>query len=254
MKKQKKILVANWKMNPTTLKDVQTIINGTKVKARLFKKIQVVVCAPSLYTQALAGKIKKGNVSIGVQNISIELKGSYTGEISAPMLADLKVTYAIIGHSERRKMGETDEMVNKKVLNALKYKITPIICVGETTRDEEGFYLATIKDQLAEALKGVSRADVEKVMIAYEPVWAIGASAAMDPHDVHQMSIFIKKALIDIYKNKTMIPVPLLYGGSVEPANAQALMKEGEVDGLLVGRQSLDPQSFGEIMRSANSL
>ncbi len=149
----------------------------------------------------------------------------------------------IIGHSERRKMGETDEDVNKKVLLALKAKLTPIVCIGETTRDEEGKYLGFIKEQIEKALAGVQKNSLNKIIIAYEPVWAIGASTAMEAPDIHEMTIYIKKTLIDLYKMKS-VSVAILYGGAVDPANAQGILTDGEADGLLVGRQSLDSEAF----------
>ncbi len=240
-------------MNPATLKDVEAIIKGTVGATKKLSNVTTVVCPPFVYTQYVLSKNGKGIVAIGAQNISTEQKGSYTGEVAAPMLAGLGVTHTIIGHSERRKMGETDEAVNKKVLVALASKITPIICIGETTRDDEGKYLSVIKDQIHQALNGVSKANLSKIVIAYEPVWAIGAATAMDAHDIHQMSIFIKKTLIELYVTKS-VSVPLLYGGAVEPGNALGIMKDGEVDGLLVGRQGLDPKSFGEILAIANSI
>ncbi len=255
MKSAKKIIVANWKMNPLTREEVDAITKGSLAKAKAFKKIQMILCPPALFTQYIKAKIKKSNnVTMGAQNIAVEPQGSYTGEIGAPMFADLGITHTVIGHSERRKMGETDDMVNKKVTIALKNKLIPIICIGETVRDEEGAYLGTIKNQIAKALAGVKKESLPRLVIAYEPVWAIGATSAMEPHDVHQMTIFIKKSLIEIYKTREMLPVPILYGGSVDQTNAENLIKEGEVDGFILGRPSLNPDVLGEIMKAANTL
>lgn len=246
----KKMIVGNWKMNPQTVKDATKLFEGINKQVPKPLRVVPIICAPYIYLPLL----KKSKVLLGAQNIFTEAKGSYTGEISIDMVKNFKISHVIIGHSERRKMGETDEMVNKKVHLALEADITPIICIGETTRDEEGSYLGFLKGQLEQGLKGVSRNAVGRVIIAYEPVWAIGASTAMNAHDVHQMTLFIKKALIDIYKSKTITGIPVLYGGAVDPTNAHGILTEGEADGLLIGRQSLDAKSFGEILQIANNI
>jgi triosephosphate isomerase len=243
---KKKIFIGNWKMNAFPVADVTKRISAISKAAS--PKAEVVICPPHVYLSAL---IKKpASVSIGAQDVFHEEKGSYTSQVSIDMLKNLGVSHVIIGHSERRKMGETDDMVNKKVLLALKAKITPIICIGETERDEEGNYLGLIKNQIEIALRDVTKNQLRSIVIAYEPVWAIGASQAMNAHDVHQMVLFIKKALLDMYKLKTMSSTPVLYGGSVDPTNAHGILTEGEADGLLVGRQSLEAASFIEIIRA----
>lgn len=253
MKKGKKIIVANWKMNPVSPKEAEAVFKGIAVTSGKLKKIQTII-APSFVHFSLLAQKKSKAVALGVQNIFTEAKGSYTGEISVDMVSKIGASYVIIGHSERRKMGETNEMINKKVLLALKNKLIPIICIGEDTRDEEGKYLATIREQLETALNGVSRALLPKIIIAYEPVWAIGASSAMEAGEVHEMTIYITKSLLDVYKMKTRVEIPVLYGGAVDPSNAHGILTEGEADGLLIGRVSLDPEAFSEILRIANAL
>jgi triosephosphate isomerase len=253
--KTQKIIVGNWKMNPESSKKALEVFTGiekglTKVNA---KKVTAIVCPSYLHIGTVKAK-SKGRALIGAQNFYPELKGSFTGEVSPVMLKDMGVSHVILGHSERRKMGESDESVNKKVLLALKNKITPIICIGETTRDDDGAYLAVIKDQILHALEGVTRPQLNSIIIAYEPVWAIGATVAMNAHDVHQMMIFIKKVLLDQYKMKSFSATPVLYGGAVDPTNAHGILTEGEADGLLVGRQSLEAASFLEIIGYANAL
>jgi triosephosphate isomerase len=246
--KPKKIFVGNWKMNALTVPEVEARIRKLAQNLKNSKST-VVICPPFPYLGAF--KKKPAQVALGAQDIFFEEKGSFTGQVSAEILKLLNVSHVIIGHSERRQLGESDETVNKKVLIALKSKITPIICIGETTRDEEGNYLALIKEQIEKALVGVSKNELSKIIIAYEPVWAIGATAAMAPRDVHEMTIYIKKMLTDLYKVKTRVSIPILYGGAVDPLNARALLADGEADGFLVGRQSLDPKNFLEIIRSA---
>ncbi len=254
MTKSKKIIVANWKMNPDGLDEAQKTFKGIALTASRLKNVETIVCPSFLHFYPLALKKSKG-VSVGVQNIFEVSKGSYTGEVSVDMVMNGNASHVIIGHSERRKLGETNQTINKKVVLALKAKITPILCIGETTRDEEGKYLGDIKEQLYQALAGVSRASLSDIVIAYEPVWAIGASAAMEAPAIHEMTIFIKKTLIDMYKIKAReIDVPILYGGSVDPLNAHGILTAGEADGLLIGRISLDAKAFGEILKIANEL
>ncbi|MDQ3076560.1 MAG: triose-phosphate isomerase [bacterium] len=253
MKKGKKIIVANWKMNPVSAKEAVVIFKGIAITASKLKKIQTVI-APSFIHVGLLAEKKSKAVTLGVQNIFSEQKGSFTGEVSVDMVKNSKITHVIIGHSERRKLGETNESINKKVQLALQNKLIPIVCIGEVSRDEEGKYLSVIKEQLEKAFAGVARTSLSKIIVAYEPVWAIGASVAMDAHDIHQMSIYIKKSIIDIYKSKTLDSTPILYGGAVDPTNAKSILSEGEVDGLLIGRVSLDPKAFSEILKIANTL
>ncbi len=241
-------------MNPATRDEAEKIAKGVSKAGAKFSKTVAVMCPPALYVSSVAKTADNKKVFAGVQNISTEPKGSFTGEISAAMAKNAGATYVIIGHSERRTMGETNAQVNKKVHLTLQNKMTPIMCIGEDTRDDEGKYLSLIKDQLKEGLAEVVEANLAKIIIAYEPVWAIGAGAAMSAHEVHQMTIFITKSLMEIYKTKTRIHVPILYGGSVDPTNAFGILTEGEVEGLLVGRQSLDPAAFAEILRIANSI
>jgi triosephosphate isomerase (TIM) len=253
VKKNSKIIIGNWKMNPATREEAEKIARRVSTLAPKLPHVTAVLCPPSLYLSSITRYTNNKKVFAGVQNISTESKGSFTGEISAEMVKNLSAKYVIIGHSERRKMGETDDMVNKKVQLALKHKLIPVICIGEDTRDEEGRYLSVIKEQLQKALAQVPQTDLAKIIVAYEPVWAIGASSAMNAHDVHQMTIYIIRSIMELYKTKTRLKVPILYGGSVDPTNTFGILTEGEADGLLVGRQSLDPESFGEILRIANS-
>jgi triosephosphate isomerase (TIM) len=251
--KHQKIIVGNWKMNPTSLKTALTTFKEINTGLSKTKKVTAVICPPFIYTTSIAG-FKNKKASLGAQNVFPEIKGSFTGEVSIDMLKDAGVSYIILGHSERRKLGESNELVNKKVLLALKNGITPILCVGEATRDEEGHYLALIKGQIEKSLAGVNKSELQEIIIAYEPVWAIGATEAMNARDVHEMTIFIKKTLVDLYRIKGPTGVPILYGGAVDPTNAQAILTDGDADGLLIGRQSLEPTSFLEIISIAQNL
>lgn len=252
MKKGKKIIVANWKMNPASLKDARALFTRVAKSASRFKKVQTIICPPFVYLSLFKDR-RSTTVALGAQNFSHESQGAYTGEVSVDMITDLGIKHTIIGHSERRALGETNEMINKKIHLALSHDITPIICVGETTRDNDAHYLEVIKEQLEKALVNVSRAHLGDIIIAYEPVWAIGSSAAMEPYDIHQMKIFITKTLVNMYKTNTLSSIPILYGGAVDASNAALIFSHGQVDGFILGRVSLDPSQLSEILTIAQT-
>jgi triosephosphate isomerase len=222
-----------------------------KVSLKL-KKSEVVVCPPYLYLP-LFSKSKSKNFILGSQNAHHELSGSYTGEVSFSMLYQYGVRFVIVGHSERRKMGETDEIINRKVKSVVNSGMKAIVCIGESIRDNNGDYLDFIKKQIINALVDVPKKLLENIVIAYEPIWAIGASSAMSPRDLHEMTIFIKKVLNDIL-GVSSADIRILYGGSVDRVNADMLIKEGNVSGFLVGRQSLVPKDFAEIVKLVDEL
>ncbi|HEV2601589.1 MAG TPA: triose-phosphate isomerase, partial [Candidatus Babeliales bacterium] len=208
------IIVGNWKMNPQTIKEAQNLFLKIAKGALQQKKVTTIICPSYIHLGLFAQNKNKKTVLLGAQNFFYEEKGSFTGEVSLGMIVDAGARYAIIGLSERRKIGETDSIINKKILAALSQKITPIICIGEKDRDEEGNYYGFLKQQLEEDLQGVSRQNISKVIIAYEPIWAIGSSMAMDAHDIHGMTIFIKKTIMEMFRTKTPIEIPILYGGA----------------------------------------
>jgi len=250
-KKTKKIIVANWKMNPGTLHEAEEIFMGIKKETK-GADAKVVICPPFVYMNELKRLFMKDRLSLGAQNVSHEAKGAFTGEISTEMLQTVGADYVIIGHSERRAMGESDELIAKKTAAALRAGLSVILCVGEKERDEQGAYLGLLKKQMSESLAGVPKRYAENLIVAYEPIWAIGkGNEAIDAHGLHQMTIFIRKHLIDIYKGVAASSVRIIYGGSVNPDNAGAMVHEGEVDGLLVGRESLSPERFGLIVKAS---
>lgn len=245
------LVVANWKMNPQSAAEAKEIYSGTRRAAIKYKKVTTVVCPPAIYLQEFS-RLKSKGVYLGAQNVFYEESGSYTGEISPYQVAGFGATHVIVGHSERRALGETDEVVNKKVLALHGAKLTAIICIGEAARDANGDYFALIRQELKTALKNVSKKNLLKnVVIAYEPIWAIGKSDAdaIKGSDMHEMSLFIRKVLMEIYKDKKIFSVPILYGGSVTPANAEEIYLGGEVDGFLVGRASLSVPDFAAIIK-----
>jgi triosephosphate isomerase len=247
MKKVKKLIVGNWKMNPVDESKAKEIVRQVKKVSLKLKKSQIAVCPPFVYLPLFA-KSKGKNFSMGSQNAHHEMSGSFTGEVSYSMLYQFGVRFVIVGHSERRKMGEADEVINRKVKSVVNSGMTAIICVGESERDNNGDYLDVIKKQILNAIVDVPKKLMENIVIAYEPVWAIGGTTAMSPRDLHEMTIYIKKVLNDAV-GLSSSDVRILYGGSVDRVNADTLIKEGNVSGFLVGRQSLIPKDFVEIVK-----
>lgn len=251
-KRYKKIIIGNWKQNPNTHEAAKHIVKGVKKTIPKLLKTEVVLCPPLVYLSDL-GKGEQP-FSRGAQDVSVYDSGSHTGEVSAEMLRDSGVEFCIVGHSERRKMGETDEVVSKKVQELHRAGVTAVVCVGEEVRDPAGAYLDTLKNQIKNSLAGVEKKNTSLLVIAYEPVWAIGATAAMSASDVHETGIFVKKTLADLFGHEYVAKVPVLYGGSVTFRNAGEIVRDGHVDGLLVGRESVNPQGFNEILRVVDTI
>ncbi|HAQ02296.1 TPA: triose-phosphate isomerase [Candidatus Nomurabacteria bacterium] len=249
MKVINKLVIANWKMNPQSKKEAEIIFKNIFNNLKNIKKTEVIICPPFPFL-FVKGKVKTKNIKLGSQDVFYEKEGSYTGEVSASMLRDFSVEYVLVGHSERRAIGDTNEIVNKKILAILKSKMNPIFCVGESVRDTNGFYLSFIKQQIIEGLVNVNKPQVKNMVIAYEPIWAIGSSADREatPAEFTEIRIFIKKIITDLYDVKTANEVRIIYGGSVNPLNAESFIKEGRADGLLVGRDSLNPKKFSAII------
>ncbi len=249
--KKRKLIMGNWKMNPTSIEEARRIFAAIKVSARKLVNTDTVICPPFIF----AGVLKAGSgVELGAQNVSFEERGSFTGEVAALMVKSVGAKYVIVGHSERRKMGETDEAVAKKAAAAIGTDLTAVVCVGENVRDTQGEYLEFLKNQIKNSLGKIQRRNLRSLVIAYEPVWAIGATEAMTPADIHEMSIFIKKILADMFGQEEAFKVPILYGGAVNFRNARDIVALGEVDGLLIGRESLNPPGFVEILKTIDTI
>lgn len=251
--KQKWLIVGNWKMNPVSLKLAKQNYISIKKASTKIKNTEVVVCPPSIYMESFKGTTR---LMLGSQDLFWEGEGSFTGNISYIQLKNFGVKYSIVGHSEKRREGETLENINKKVKSAVKGNIFPIICVGEEERDDHGAYLKVIKEQIESAVVGLSKNTIKDIVIAYEPLWAIGKDSKRDatPHEIFETVIYIKKVLSDIYGTKSVPPTKILYGGSVNEKNAEFVLKSGGVDGLLVGRVSLDVKKFTDLLLSVDKL
>ncbi|MFA5742545.1 MAG: triose-phosphate isomerase [Candidatus Paceibacterota bacterium] len=241
------LVVANWKMNPKTANEAKKIFAGVAAGSKKIKKAQMVVCPPSAFLGIFAGKAKK--VKLGAQNCHWEEKGAFTGESSLPQIKDIGCRYVLAGHSERRKLfGETDEMINKKVLAALNFGLIPVLCFGETAEEKErDETFQVLKDQLEKGLNGVAKKAADKIILAYEPVWAIGTGKVCEICQAEEVNIFLKKILNEKYGRNIAISMPILYGGSVNSENVLSFVKEAKMSGVLVGGASLDPKEFIKI-------
>jgi len=248
----KPILVANWKNHPGSLAEARTLLGQFVRSTKLYKKFSFFIAPPLAYFE-LFSKRSGGFFHLASQDVFSQVSGTYTGQITPDILKSFGTKLAIIGHSERRAMGETNEIVSQKIKVALRSSIISLVCVGEISRDQDGEHFEFLCDELKSSLASVNRkADVSNIMIAYEPVWAIGGRAqdAMTPADLSQSVIFIKKVLTDMFGRVVAERIPILYGGSVEPANAGSLFGETGIKGFLVGHASLNAKSFEAIARS----
>ncbi len=253
MKDINKLIIANWKMNPQSIKEVETIFTNVSKSIKNIKNTDIVICPPFPFL-FLKAKIKNKFIKLGSQDVFYEKDGSYTGEVSTSMLNNFGVEYILIGHSERRSQGEGNEIINKKIITTLKAKMFPIFCIGEKERDNNGFYLSFIKQQIIEGLSNITKIQVKNIVIAYEPIWAIGANATREATSLEfiETRIYIKKIIADLYDIKTANEIKIIYGGSVNPLNARIFLEEGNADGLLVGRDSLNPKKFCSIINLAS--
>ena len=243
----KTLIVANWKMNPQTAKEAKKLFDAVKKGAKN-KNTDIVICPPFVYLPLLKG------LPLGAQNIFWEEKGAFTGEICAAQLKDLKIKYVIIGHSERRKyFGETNEQINKKIKKALDRDINPIFCIGETLEENRAEKKSEVLErQITEGLHGVSKFEIQnsKLVIAYEPVWAIGTGQNCSVDETLKSMLLIRKIISNRYNRELADDMKMLYGGSVNSKNSAEYIKGGGVSGLLVGGASLDAQEFISIIKS----
>ncbi len=241
-------IAGNWKMFKTT----DEAVAFAAVFCKLYKDtdVKTAICAPFTQLAALKKAFEGTSVKLGAQNMHFEEDGAYTGEISAAMLDEIGVDYCIIGHSERRQyFCETDETVNKKLHKCFEHNITPILCVGETLEQrDDGLAVDVVRIQLREDLKGLSKEQVKRLVIAYEPIWAIGTGRTATPEQANEMCGLIRSSIEEFYGSEVSEEVLIQYGGSVKPSNAEELMNMEEIDGALVGGASLTPEDFIQIV------
>ncbi|MEK7567159.1 MAG: triose-phosphate isomerase [Patescibacteria group bacterium] len=245
----KKLIIANWKMNPQTTEQVaglyKKIVSGTKRR----RKSKIVIAPPFVFITALK---KIGGTELGAQDVFWENEGAYTGEVSAKMIKSAGANYVIVGHSERREiLGETDEMINKKIRAALKAGLKTVLCVGERDRNDPNFQ-NFVKKELEADLSGVSKAHAGNLIIAYEPIWAIGTGHTPSADDIFEMATYIRRSIFDILGKKAAYETPVLYGGSVDRKNAGRFLRAKGINGLLVGGASVAAQEFISIVSAAD--
>lgn len=248
---RKPIIAGNWKMFKTRDEALQFIFS-VNVKVPSIEEVDSVICAPFYVLRCLV-KRQGENLRIGAQNMHYEDSGAYTGEVSAPMLNSIDVTYVIIGHSERRAMfNETDETVNKKLHSAFKYDLIPILCVGETLEQrEKGLTEVVISKQLELDLANLPAEDVAKLVIAYEPIWAIGTGKTATAEMAEETCKFIREKIAQLYDQNTAEQMRIQYGGSVKVSNIDELMAQPNIDGALIGGASLIADDFVKLTRAA---
>ncbi|MDE6485385.1 MAG: triose-phosphate isomerase [Duncaniella sp.] len=243
---RKNIVAGNWKMNTTVpegvklAKDVNKALEGKDVNC------DVIICVPFTHLVPVNDVIDADKLGLGAENCADHRSGAYTGEVSAPMVASTGAKYVILGHSERRQYyGETSETLKEKVALALENGLTPIFCIGEVLEQrEDGSYLDVVKKQIEDALFNLSAEDFSKLILAYEPVWAIGTGKTATDDQAQEMHAFIRKTIEDKYGKEVAENTSILYGGSCKPSNAKALFAKPDVDGGLIGGASLDAESF----------
>jgi triosephosphate isomerase len=277
-----KIVIGNWKMNPPSLEEAKHIITKTRNVTRKLERTTVVVCPPFPFISYVVPRKHRPDIHeifAGAQNVFFEDSGAFTGEVSTAELVSLGVDYVIVGHSERRypqgtqgavvsapatstapatqvfaSFGESDLEVSKKAAKVAQAGMIAVLCVGEKMRDSTGEYLDVLRDELKASLQVFPKKSLSQLIIAYEPIWAIGARTAMTPDLVCETALFIKKVLSDMYGQHEVLNVPILYGGSVNFRNAADIITLGQVDGLLVGRESVNIPGFTELLKAVDAI
>ncbi|GMX58382.1 MAG: hypothetical protein MCSN_0360 [Candidatus Microsyncoccus archaeolyticus] len=249
----KYLIIANWKCNPGNERQAKQLFQVYKKQMRSCKNINLVVCPPFIFFSNLKEKFK--NIFLGVQDCFYK-EGAFTGEVSSQMIKSCGANYVIIGHSERRNIfKETDEEINKKVKSVLDNKMTPILCIGESEKQrEEGETFEVIKRQIGEGLDKINRDKIKNVVLAYEPIWAIGTGESAEPEKMQEVKIFIKKLINNKYGAKTSELVKIIYGGSVDSNNINSYLSTSQMDGALIGGASLKKDEFSNILKKVNSL
>ncbi len=251
---RKKIVAANWKMNMLQAEAAE-FVKDLLLEIGDMLAVEVVIVPPFTAIAKVAETLGHAqNIKVGAQNMYWERSGAFTGEISAAMLRDLFVRYVVLGHSERRQLfGETDEMVNRKVRFAQEATLRPIVCIGETLEQRDaGRVEETLAGQLRGSLGGIETKDSHELIIAYEPVWAIGTGRNATPQQAQEAHAFIRATLREMSDEATAQRIRIQYGGSVKPENARSLMSQPDIDGALVGGASLDARSFAQIVLAAD--
>ncbi len=247
---QKYLIAANWKMNPADSAEAEILFKAIKKETAKIKNVEIVICPPLTQLSAISYQLS-ANLKLGAQNCFWEEKGAYTGEISPKMLKNLGCDFVILGHSERREfLSETNQTVNKKIQAALKNRLKTIVCVGEKERNANDFDFEEIKTQILESFEGIKKASVQDIIIAYEPVWAIGSGQIPEENDIMKAVILIRRLFTEMYDQKTAQKLKILYGGSVNSRNACNFISSSGINGFLIGKASLNAGEFVRIVKA----
>jgi len=249
---RKKLIAGNWKMNKTSA-DAVALVSDLVAAIGKQNDVEVVVCPPFTALEAVGKGLEGSTVKLGAQNMHPDASGAFTGEIAPPMLRAIFATHVILGHSERRSyFAESDEFINQEVLSALKNQLRPILCVGETLAEREGgSTLKVVQTQTERGLEGVSKEQAAGIVIAYEPVWAIGTGKVATTEQAQEVHAFIRGLLTKLFTEAVAQKVRILYGGSMKPANAAELLAQKDIDGGLIGGASLEARSFADLVNAA---
>ena len=254
----KKIIIANWKMNPDSPRSALRLANEVGRGVKDVKGVGVVLTPPFIFLSPVSSSMSRvAGLKLGAQDVFWEKAGAYTGEVSSLQLRALGVRFVVVGHSERRALGETDEMVAKKVKAVLESGMRPVLCIGEKEKEKDIAFPNIIRDELHHGLKNVKKTTLKNLIIAYEPVWAISTNkraVADNPQNVYEMTILIRRELYRMFGKRIASQMPILYGGSVNEKNAASFVKGGGVDGLLVGGASLSSSKFVKIVEQVADL
>lgn len=251
---KKPFIVGNWKMN-LSLKEAVLLAKTIRSETETIRKTDIGICPPSVFLTEIHKTIDGSNIILGAQNIHNKENGAYTGEVSGLMVKDVGCTHVIIGHSERRSVfGETDEFINEKLKRCFSVQLTPIFCVGERLENrEQGGTNDVIMSQLRNGLQDITAENARKLIIAYEPVWAIGTGKTATPEQANEAHTFIRKLLTEKYGENAAAEMIIQYGGSVRPDNIKDLLQQKEIDGALVGGASLEAKSFLKMIEIADN-
>lgn len=246
---RKPLIAGNWKMNKT-IDEAVSLVNTIKAGVHQISGVDMLVCPPFTALSAVSEALDRSNIEIGAQNMYSATDGAFTGEVSPLMIKDIGCRFVILGHSERRSIfGESDKVVNEKVKTALQYNLIPILCVGETLEEREaGKAKDVVRSQIAEGLKGLTKEDMHNVVIAYEPVWAIGTGKTATPAQAEEVHAFIRQQINSTFDASVSDAIRILYGGSMKPENVTDLMKQENIDGGLIGGAALKGESFIQLV------
>jgi len=249
---RKQIVAGNWKMNTNIAEGISLALNLRELESQFNNNVEVIVIPPFTHITEITNALSDTNIKIGAQNCAAEEKGAYTGEVSAEMIASLEANYVTIGHSERRAYyGETNQILNKKVKLALRNDLTPIYCCGEKLEEREvKNHFDVVRTQISEGLFDLGNEDFSKIVIAYEPVWAIGTGVTASPEQAQEIHKYIREIIAEKYGSETAEKISILYGGSVKPSNANEIFSKADVDGGLIGGAALKAEDFMGIINA----